>query len=170
MTANEDEWFSLGSDSISNPYFKPSYTLGEQFRKELFLSSGLFPANSDPINNGNFVLRLGVRKYDPRAEFFAAKDLRDAQIRNQIARTVGQMRFVRNYVANFSCQFFGALPLPGMRLEDVTVCGINSIAGGVIESVSLVSPGILNIQAAQYAEINFHANLAGYSIQNPIPG
>lgn len=170
LTSNENEWFSLGSPAITNPYFKPSYGLGEQYQLNLYCGQGLFPANSTPINNGNFILRMGVRKYDPRAEFFAAKDLRDAQVKNQIARTVGQMRYVRNYVANFSCQFFGAIPLPGMLLQDVSLCGTNTIAGGVIENVSLVSPGILNIQAAQYAKIDFHANLAGYSIQTPIPG
>ena len=167
LTNNENEWFSLGSPALTNPYFKPNYTLGQQYSLIAYCNQGLFPANSEPIDNGNFVLRLGVRRYDPRAEFLAAKDLRDAQVKNQIARTVGQMRYIKSYVANFACQFFGALPIPGMRLEDVYICGTNKIEGGVVESVSLTSPGVLTIQAVQYSKIDFHANLAGATPQNP---
>lgn len=164
VTTDPNQWFSLSGPGIANPYFRPDYGLAKSYQLKLYCDYTLFP-NLAVINNGNFVLRIGVRRYDPAAEYAAAKALRDAQIRNQIAKTVGQMRYVKGYDATVSCQFFGGIPLPGMRLQDVSLCG-NIVEGGVIQSVSLASPGTLTINASKFATINYHANLSSFSLQD----
>ena len=50
-----------------------------------------------------------------------------------------------------------------MRLLNYSICG-DTIDGGVIQSVNISSPGVLTINAAQFAEINFHANMATQNI------
>ena len=166
VTRNENEWFSLGGPGLGNRYFYSDTggygNLAGQYQLKLRCDSTLLP-NAATINNGRFTLRMGVRRYNPLQEFLTLKDSRDAQIRNQIARTVGQMRFVKNYTTNLSSQFFGGVPMPGMRLLNYSICG-DTIDGGVIQSVNISSPGVLTINAAQFAEINFHANMATQNI------
>lgn len=157
VTSNPEQWFSLGSPNIAGPYAKlvsKGGALGAVV-PQAQVSYALFPTTNTDINNGNFVMSIGVTRNTQSQLFEAAVESRNQQIRNLLAKLLGAFKFVPIYSGSISSNFFGSIPLPGMWGK-ATVCG-NTVEG-IIESVSFTYPGILNIQVTQYAEINYIKN------------
>lgn len=148
LTTDSNVWFHLGSISLTNSYIK-LLGPGGVYKPRLSIDYTLFP-NLSGINNGNFVMNFGIKRQDQGQAFAKAQDdLQNAQ-KDLLARTA--INFIKTYDGSINSYFFGSIPLPGMK-GYATACGTQ--VEGVIESVSLSSPGILAVRVAQYEKINF---------------
>jgi len=169
VTTDDSIWYNMGGVSISNPYAKISAT-GGNYKPQAKVNYTLFPS-LDAVNNGNFVFSVGCTTNDLSGQF--AKAQQDAQdtTQNILARTQYNFQFFKSYTGSLQTVFFGSIPLPGMLIQ-ATVC--NTAISGIIESVSFTSPGILNIQFANYLKIHYiqeYVNQSGGVIQqyNQLP-
>jgi hypothetical protein len=153
VTNDQTQWFSLGSPSISNPNCKLN-SVGGATVPQIVIQSGSFP-NFSAVNNGNFIMSVGVTRNNNQALFAALVASRDQQLRNLLTKTLGSFRFVETYSGSISSYFFGSIPMPGMWAQ-ATVCG--QTIGGIVQSVSFTYPGIINVQLANFSRVNFMLN------------
>lgn len=156
VTADPEEWTSLGSPSIAGPTVKYALKGGAlgTLTPQTQIGSNLFP-NIDVVNNGNFIMSVGVTRNNQVQLFEQAKKQRDDQVRALQAKLLGTFKYVQTYSGTINCFFFGSIPLPGMQ-GSATVCG--NTVNGVIESVSLSFPGVLTVGVAQFALVNYVRN------------
>lgn len=164
VTQDDSEWFNIGGPSISNQFITIRQ-IGGDYRPQFRLDSTVLP-NLDLINNGKYWLKIGVTKTSLGGDFQLARDERDANIKNTLARTINQYTYVPIYRSTVSCKFFGSIPLPGMTFPAITFCG-ETFDGGIIESVSFnLKTKELVLQVVNYAKINFITRLADLNTGN----
>lgn len=156
VTSDSQQWKSLGAPSIAGPTAKLVLKGGAlgALVPQAQIGSNLFP-NQDAINNGKFIMSVGVTRNNQNALFAAAVASRNSQVQAMLARLIGSFRYVNVYDGSINSFFFGSIPLPGMTGE-ATVCG-NTVQG-VIESVGFTFPGLLTVQVSQYVRVNFIQN------------
>ena len=167
VTDNPDIWISLGGPSISNPNV-PLVLKGGALGAivpQAQIGSSLFPSSNGAVNNGNFVMSVGVTRNNQSQIFEAAVSSRNQQIKNIMTKLLASFRYVKSYQGTISSYFFGSIPLPGMWAS-ATVCGSNKVEG-IIQSVSFSYPGIINVEVAQFVEINFIQNFYKLDLLNP---
>jgi hypothetical protein len=149
VTTDPSIWYDLGSASITNPYVKVK-NVGGNYRNQLIVSSGLFPANNPNIENGNFTMNFGIVRQSLKPAYDEAKKDAEANLRDLIARIQANIRFLKTFTASVSFVFFGSIPLPGMAIS-FTRCGEN--VQGIIESVS-INNGTVTVEIAAYLRVN----------------
>ena len=159
VTDDPTVWYDLGSPGISNPYVKIN-KVGNAYVNQLVVDYTLFP-NLAAINNGNFVMSLGVTKNSLSAQFSTTQAELDLQRAELQAKIAANIRFIKTYTGSISCYFFGSLPLPGMWAS-ATYCGVT--VQGIVESVNISGTGIVTINVAQYFRINFNDAILNWDL------
>jgi hypothetical protein len=158
LTTDPLSWVSLGQPGGTNVTV-PYVNIGGAVRPQVLVNQGFFPTNSNGVNNGNFILNIGVTRNNQQALFEAAVNQRNAQITALLAQIQGSVSYIQTYTGTINTYFFGSLPIPGCW-TNVSACG--TTVEGLVESVNFSFPGVLNVQIAQYAQIDYSKNF--YSI------
>lgn len=133
------------------------------------ITSAHMPSNNTDVDANNFSFNVGiVRNNDAEiANFKKSANEVIAGQRFMAAMQQEALRYVTTSTGSISCYFFGSLPLPGMfataSFDGVTVMGI-------VESVSLTMPGILNVQLSNYVELHFYQPRPGMQVLNAAVG
>lgn len=144
-TSNPDEWFDLverGSGSWQQYVF--SAVDGTQ---KIQLPQTLFPSQE-----GTYTLNIGYSRDLTISTQLFEEAAALSQALNRLYDT-GQSAVQYVKVGSATAQYFfhGTLPMPGMKTTITTVNG-GSLTG-IIESVSLASPGFLTINVSKYKRI-----------------
>ena len=116
------------------------------------INYSLFPQDNTDVNDGHFTFQIGVIK---------KKQTAGAANPNQVmGRTWLRFRFIPVCQYNITCIFDGTIPMPGTAVKatigDYTIGQNNDV---IIEHVDFTNPGILNITAIQWAEIEYYQYL-----------
>lgn len=148
VTTNPQQVFLLSDTGFANTLIFNTL-VGNAYIPQVKIDSRIMPEN-DAVQAGNFTLTVFCTLKDLGDAYEAAQD--DAnnngssvQLRNPL--------FVKTHEGKINCLFFGVIPLPGMygeaTVDDKTV-------SGVIENVTFTPSGILSLDIARYAAINFN--------------
>lgn len=89
---------------------------------------------------------------NPSSAFGKASDASSNRQKSVLGTEQDQYKTIKVYSGTISCIFFGSIPLPGMYAQVDTG---RMVVSGIVESVSITPPGILNIQVARYQKIVF---------------
>jgi hypothetical protein len=139
VTTNSELWYNFAESVPLADTYITSVLRGNVYTPIITIDSRFFPANNPDVAAGNFSFDIAVTR----------KGLSGAAA-VQVPSNVTQ--YVKTYQGTINCVFFGVMPVPGMlasaTVDEVTVTGI-------IETVSFTPPGILTLQVARYAEINW---------------
>ena len=151
VTDDPTVWYDLGSPGPFNPYVKINQ-VGNSNVNQWEVDYTLFP-NLAAINNGNFVMSLGVTRNSLNGQFAQSQGLSQMAYLELLTKIAANVKFIKTYSGTISCNFFGSLPLPGMWAS-ATSCG--TTVAGIVESVNVAGSGIVTIGVAQYYRINFN--------------
>ncbi len=144
ITTNPDNWTSLPPGFIQIGNF---YRQG----KRAVIPYTFFP-DHPKVNKGNFSLNFGIERISSEVLWRKSELEVEEARRELLARIKSNNRFIRTFSATIVCDFYGAVPLPGMFV-DFNFCG-RSITG-IIESVSVTDMNSLTVEIAQYLRVNF---------------
>lgn len=147
VTTGFDTWFD-----IAGPIERHSD--GSEY---LRIDSSVFPADgvNDDIDNGEFTLEVGIVKDEGPLQNTFTKQQAEATARaaSMLAMNQEAVRYVETYTGSISAIFYGSLPLPGMWCS-ATLDGVE--ASGICQSVSITSPGIIQVEIARFSALNFY--------------
>lgn len=147
VTTDPQQVFLLSDTGFANNLIFNTL-VGNAYIPQVKIDSRIMPENA-AVQAGNFTLTVFCTLKDLNGAYDAAVD--EA---NNAGSSVQQRNplFVKTHQGKINCYFFGVMPLPGMQgsatVDDKTVSGI-------IENVTFTPPGILSIDVAQYARLNF---------------
>lgn len=145
----DGNWFYLEEPGGSHS----TYTFSDrgEVKLQFKATSDLFPATNGDVQAGNFSLQIGVaRKQPPYVDNAAGSSLLAAQ---QILK----YRFVPTCTGTMTVNFFGSIPMPGMRL----VANFNNTPiTGIIESVSFSGPNTLTVNFVEWSRFEFYQQLS----------
>lgn len=154
VTTNPNKQFLLQSGFAGSHI--NSNDIGGVLKKQAKIDWSLFPQDNTDVNAGHFYLKLSVVRSNLGGDFDQAKEEEDSgKTKANLARTQNRYRFIPVCTVGLTTIFSGAMPLPGMNLSGEL--GDMSIDDYTIESVTFTNPGILNIQAVKWAELDFLA-------------
>jgi hypothetical protein len=122
-------------------------------KRQVMITNGSIP---DTLNDGDFSLDIGYTRDTDAFDDAWQKDFDEQVARKRHLLEYQQhiIRYVPTQEGSINTVFFGQLPIPGM-IGQATYGDISAF--GMIESVSLTSPGYLSVQMRKYAETNFLA-------------
>lgn len=147
VTTNPQQVFLLSDTGFANQLIFNTL-VGNAYIPQVKIDSRIMPEN-DAVQAGNFTLTVFCTLKDLNGAYQAAQD--DAN-NNGSAVQQRNPQFIKTHQGKINCFFFGVMPLPGMlgtaTVDDKTVSGI-------IENVTFTPPGILSIDIARYARLNF---------------
>lgn len=160
VTNDPNEWFFYADPTVPSggAISTRSYKV-----KQAQVDSNAFPTGNSDIDAGQFSMNLGYSvDVDALTDAYNnAVDDSTTTGSHLVNQSQESFRYVKAGEGSASCIFTGSLPLPGMIF--------GSPAGGlpgnaIIESVSLSSPGILNISYGCYLRLNFAQPRNFYSV------
>jgi hypothetical protein len=145
VTLSEEEWF---------PFAGATQTRGDG-TKWAGVDSGNFPTGNTDIDENNFQMTLGfVRDVTQEKEnFLEAAAARVAVRRRELIQQQEFLRFIARQRSSIASVFFGSIPLCGM-LGTVTVEGVD--IQGIIQSVSVASPGFITVSGLLNKRFHFY--------------
>lgn len=161
VTVNDPQRWFLLQKGFAGRYIN-YHDIGGVLQPQLTIDWTLFPQNNTDVDDGNFILKIGVITKQLSGNFDTNQQLADQQEKQVVSRTWLRYRFIPVCTYNITVVFSGTLPMPGMAIKatigDYTI-GENGDV--IIESWSFSNPGILSITAVQWAEIQYYANYTG---------
>lgn len=147
VTTNPQQVFSFSDVGFANPYIFNTL-VGNAYIPQVKVDAALMPDN-DAVQAGNFILTVFCTRRGLEGAYEAAQQ--EAQ-NNADAVQSRNPQFIKTFQGKINCLFYGVIPLPGMfgsaTVDDFTVSGI-------IENVTFSPPGLLSLDIARYAKINF---------------
>lgn len=183
ITKDPTEWFEFGGSTLTGTsvrglteYVFVTY-MGNSYIPQVKLDYRLFPIDgvNTGIDEGEFVLSIAC-SVKSRQDLYDKnrQDLEDAA-KEALAAGFDPARYVKTYSGSITCQFFGSIPMPGMWGRAVIPGGAkvytrnnegsydedripltgDMVVEGIIEHVQFSFPGIVTVQVAQYAKIDF---------------
>lgn len=156
ITNNPLDWFSYDRTLAGSVSPVTQVFIGNAYVPQVIVDYTVFPNNAS-VQAGNFVFSLACTRRNSLNNLFNSNN----KTPKQSVRNFPQ--FIKVFQGTINCRFFGVIPIPGMyascTLEDKTVAGI-------IESVSLSNPGLLQISVAEYKTVYWIQPWSG--VQNPI--
>lgn len=111
-----------------------------------FNGDGIPDVTGVDINSDNAI----ANALNPTSGFGKASDASTNRQKSVLGSTQDQYKNIKVYQGNISCIFFGSIPIPGMYAQVDTG---KMVVSGIVESVSITPPGILNIQVARYQRL-----------------
>lgn len=148
VTTDPSEWFVYGGSQIYTSYGQ----------KQIVVSSSDMPEGVDAIDNNNFNMSFGytINTDDYVNNFNKAQEENTATGSYVVNQAQEQVRYVRTSEGTVNTIFYGVIPIPGMAISGTaTANGITVNISGIIESVSVSSPGVMQISFATYEKLNF---------------
>lgn len=133
--------------------------VGGVLKPVILISPDLFPQSNNDVTGNHFIMKISVVRKNLGGAFEqAAKDNSAPNEIQNLARTQNVYKWTPVCTINAQVIWFGAMPIPGMTLQGEL--GDYSVpADAIIESVDFQSPGILNITAIRWAQLQFISSL-----------
>jgi hypothetical protein len=176
ITRDPGEWFEFDAARLGVDYV--AWTIiGGRSTPQVRVDYGLLPAEgaNATIDDGNFILSLRCSQRSRLDAFTAAQNKAKNAFAENSGAALDPIRYMKTYTGHINCQFFGSIPIPGMWgratipggaevlvldasgnvVRDRVPLSGDMVVEGVIESVQFSFPGILSVQVAQYAKVNF---------------
>jgi hypothetical protein len=183
ITRKPEEFFELdlsgilagtGTDSSTAYIFNTFY--GDTYVPQFKIDHKFFPLEgvNTSIDDGKFVMTVAVATRS-LADLYNRSKENINNLVNQNLSSFNAYRFIKTYTGTITCQFYGTIPLPGMWgkavipdgaivrtldlngniIEDRIPLDGDMVVEGIIENVQLSYPGIITVQVAQYARVDY---------------
>ena len=128
--------------------------VGGILKPQVMITYQLFDQTNAAMADNHFILKIGIRRKNIAGQINDSPSSPDVE-KQTLARTQQRFRWIPVCQWNIQVIFSGALPIPGFEIHG----GIGDFQlpdGVIIESVDFSNPGILNITAIQWAEMQFY--------------
>lgn len=154
VTTNPKRWFLLQT-GFAGSWINYN-DVGGVLKPQVTINWTLFSQTNQDMADGHFIFKVGVKRKNLSGQLQQSANSPDIE-KQTLARTQQRYRFIPACEYNITVVFSGALPFDGFEIRG----GIGDFQiepGTIIESVDFSNPGILNITAVQWAEIQFYTN------------
>lgn len=183
ITKDPTQWFEFGGATLTGTSVRglTEYVfftnIGGVYVPQVKVDYRVFPQEgaNDGIDEGRFVLSLACSTKSLNDVYDQGRQKAEQDAREALAGGFDANRYIKTYSGTITCQFFGSIPLPGMWGRAVVPNGAtvytrkadgtyeqnriplsgDMVVEGIIEHVQFSFPGIITVQVAQYAKIDF---------------
>lgn len=154
VTTSDDEWFVF-----ANPNTASSRVVTRGYKqKQLVVMPSDFPEGNADIDADNFIMSFGwTANLDDYIRNFNKAQQESSSTGSYVTdQSQENIRYVKVSEGFVNAVFSGSVPLPGMGISGQATAGDVTVnMSGIIESVSITSPGFITVQFATYQKLNF---------------